>query len=201
MAGCENVDHSARGEGCGEPASDLADERQLAFNGVDQATPTGTYASASGTGTTATVNVSSATGDLVIDTTRPELLPSCVAMVAHPDDERYQPLFGSTVTTPVFGVEVPVVAHEEDVNLAGKGYMNEGAVSARLGCLGIPSAAEEVMVATTSAGSIAACGASTGTTSAPTSCLSASTNCARRSGSRPKTSTRSIGRTAQMAMA
>lgn len=44
-------------------------------------------------------------------------------------------------------LEVPVVAHEEDVNLAGKGYMHEGAVSAGLGCLGIPSAAEEVMVA------------------------------------------------------
>jgi valyl-tRNA synthetase len=50
-------------------------------------------------------------GDLLIDTTRPELLPACVAVVAHPDDERYRPLFGTTVTTPVFGVEVPVVAH------------------------------------------------------------------------------------------
>ena len=47
-----------------------------------------------------------------IDTTRPELLPACVALVAHPDDERYQPLFGRTVTTPLFGVEVPIVAHE-----------------------------------------------------------------------------------------
>jgi valyl-tRNA synthetase len=47
-----------------------------------------------------------------IDTTRPELVPSCVALVAHPDDERYQPLFdGATVTSPVFGVEVPVLAH------------------------------------------------------------------------------------------
>ncbi|HST71457.1 valine--tRNA ligase [Kocuria rosea] len=46
-----------------------------------------------------------------IETTRPELLPACVALVAHPDDERYQPLFGSTVTSPLFGVEVPVVAH------------------------------------------------------------------------------------------
>ena len=46
-----------------------------------------------------------------IETTRPELLAACVALVAHPDDERYQPLFGSTVTTPAFGVEVPVVAH------------------------------------------------------------------------------------------
>ena len=46
-----------------------------------------------------------------IATTRPELLVSCVALVAHPDDARYQPLFGTTVTTPIFGVEVPVVAH------------------------------------------------------------------------------------------
>jgi len=47
-----------------------------------------------------------------IETTRPELLPACVALVAHPDDERYQPLFGTTVTTPLFGVEVPVLAHK-----------------------------------------------------------------------------------------
>ncbi len=44
-------------------------------------------------------------------------------------------------------LEVPVVAHEEDRELAGKGYMHEGAVSASLGCLGIPAAAEEAMVA------------------------------------------------------
>jgi len=47
-----------------------------------------------------------------IETTRPELLPACVALVAHPDDERYQPLFGKHVITPLFGVEVPVVAHQ-----------------------------------------------------------------------------------------
>ena len=50
-------------------------------------------------------------GDVVIETTRPELLVGCVALVAHPDDERYQPLFGTTVRTPLFDVEVPVVAH------------------------------------------------------------------------------------------
>ena len=44
-------------------------------------------------------------------------------------------------------LDAPIVAHEEDTNLSGKGYMNEGSVSACLGCLGIPSAAEEVMVA------------------------------------------------------
>ena len=49
--------------------------------------------------------------DIWIDTTRPELVPSCVALVAHPDDGRYRPRFGSTVRTPVFDVEVPVLAH------------------------------------------------------------------------------------------
>jgi len=53
----------------------------------------------------------SADGDVLIDTTRPELIVSCVALVAHPDDERYQPAFGSTVRTPLFGVEVPIVGH------------------------------------------------------------------------------------------
>jgi valyl-tRNA synthetase len=50
-------------------------------------------------------------GDVVIQTTRPELLPACVALVAHPDDERYQHLFGTTVRSPLFDVEVPVLAH------------------------------------------------------------------------------------------
>ena len=46
-----------------------------------------------------------------IETTRPELIPAVVALIAHPDDERYQPLFGSTVLSPVFGVEIPVLPH------------------------------------------------------------------------------------------
>ncbi|TXK20680.1 valine--tRNA ligase [Microbacterium wangchenii] len=50
-------------------------------------------------------------GDILIETTRPELLPACVALVANPDDERYQPYFGQTVRTPLFDVEVPVLAH------------------------------------------------------------------------------------------
>jgi len=51
-------------------------------------------------------------GKVYIETTRPELIPACVALIAHPDDERYQGLFGKTVRTPLFGVEVPVLAHE-----------------------------------------------------------------------------------------
>ncbi|HWU28592.1 MAG TPA: valine--tRNA ligase, partial [Microbacterium sp.] len=54
---------------------------------------------------------SDGSGDIQIETTRPELLAACVALVAHPDDERYQPHFGSTVRTPIFDVEVPVLAH------------------------------------------------------------------------------------------
>jgi valyl-tRNA synthetase len=46
-----------------------------------------------------------------IETTRPELIGACVALVAHPDDERYQPMFGSTVRTPLFDVEVTVHPH------------------------------------------------------------------------------------------
>lgn len=57
------------------------------------------------------IGFSSREGVVHIETTRPELLPACVALVAHPDDERYQPLFGKTVRTPLFDVEVPVVAH------------------------------------------------------------------------------------------
>jgi len=51
-------------------------------------------------------------GSVEIETTRPELIPACVALVAHPDDERYKPLFGTEVVTPLFGVRVPVKAHK-----------------------------------------------------------------------------------------
>jgi valyl-tRNA synthetase len=51
-------------------------------------------------------------GDPVyVETTRPELLPACVALVCHPDDDRYSELVGTTVHTPLFGVPVPVYSH------------------------------------------------------------------------------------------
>ena len=50
-------------------------------------------------------------GTIVVDTTRPELLAACVALVAHPDDERYRPLFGGQVRTPLFDVAVPFLSH------------------------------------------------------------------------------------------
>lgn len=50
-------------------------------------------------------------GPAAIETTRPELLASCVALVVHPDDDRHRALVGTEVTTPLFEVRVPVVAH------------------------------------------------------------------------------------------
>ncbi|MFC4067501.1 valine--tRNA ligase [Actinoplanes subglobosus] len=48
-------------------------------------------------------------GPVEIDTTRPELLPACVALVHHPGDPRFAGL--TSVRTPFFDVEVPVRAH------------------------------------------------------------------------------------------
>ncbi len=44
----------------------------------------------------------------VIATTRPELLPACVGVTAHPDDERYRHLFGKNAVTPLFHAPVPI---------------------------------------------------------------------------------------------
>ncbi len=48
---------------------------------------------------------------LRVATTRPELLMACVALVAHPDDVRYQARFGQSVRSPIFDVDVPLLAH------------------------------------------------------------------------------------------
>src|SRR5437660_2004472 len=57
------------------------------------------------------VRFQSASSPIEIETTRPELIPACVALVAHPSDERYKLLFGREVVTPLFGARVPVKAH------------------------------------------------------------------------------------------
>jgi len=51
------------------------------------------------------------TGTVDVDTTRPELLPACVALVHHPDDGRYAALTGQDAITPLFGATVPIRAH------------------------------------------------------------------------------------------
>ncbi|GAA3280999.1 valine--tRNA ligase [Dactylosporangium vinaceum] len=50
-------------------------------------------------------------GEFFVETTRPELLPACVALVAHPEDNRFKAHFGGTVRTPLFNVEVPLLPH------------------------------------------------------------------------------------------
>lgn len=47
-----------------------------------------------------------------IMTTRPELLPACVAVMVHPDDERYKKFHGQNAITPLFGVEVKIIADD-----------------------------------------------------------------------------------------
>ena len=51
-------------------------------------------------------------GRVAIATTRPELLAACIAVTAHPDDERYRDLIGKTAITPLFGALVPILADE-----------------------------------------------------------------------------------------
>jgi valyl-tRNA synthetase len=48
----------------------------------------------------------------VIATTRPELLPACVGVCAHPSDARYQDLFGKRAVTPLFRAPVPIFSSE-----------------------------------------------------------------------------------------
>ncbi len=44
-----------------------------------------------------------------IMTTRPELLPACVAVMVHPEDERYKKFHGQNALTPLFGVKVKII--------------------------------------------------------------------------------------------
>jgi valyl-tRNA synthetase len=62
-------------------------------------------------------------GELLIATTRPELLGACIAVVAHPDDERYQSLFGKFAITPLYGARVPILAAEHADPEKGTGIL------------------------------------------------------------------------------
>jgi valyl-tRNA synthetase len=49
--------------------------------------------------------------EIVIGTTRPELICSCGMVAYNPEDKRYTHLEGKTAITPLFGIEVPIKAH------------------------------------------------------------------------------------------
>jgi len=51
--------------------------------------------------------------DIIISTTRPEMLCSCVAVFAHPDDRRYKKFFGKYAKVPLYNHEVPILPDEK----------------------------------------------------------------------------------------
>ncbi|MDX1347351.1 MAG: valine--tRNA ligase [Thiomicrorhabdus chilensis] len=51
-------------------------------------------------------------GHLVVATTRPETMLGDQAVAVHPDDERYQSLIGKTITLPLVGREIPIIADD-----------------------------------------------------------------------------------------
>ena len=62
-------------------------------------------------------------GEFIISTTRPELLVSCIAVAAHPDDERYKDYFGKYAITPLFKARVPIVAADHADPEKGTGIL------------------------------------------------------------------------------
>jgi valyl-tRNA synthetase len=50
-------------------------------------------------------------GSVEIETSRPELIPACVALVTNPEDERFRKLVGGQAFTPLFQAPVPIMAH------------------------------------------------------------------------------------------
>ncbi len=61
--------------------------------------------------------------DFIISTTRPELLPACIAIVANPEDDRYKSLFGKKAITPLFDAPVPIMPSSHAEIDKGTGIM------------------------------------------------------------------------------
>ena len=61
--------------------------------------------------------------ELLVATTRPELLEACQLVVVHPDDDRYKKFIGKTVIVPIFGKEVDVAAHRSVDTSFGTGVL------------------------------------------------------------------------------
>jgi len=62
-------------------------------------------------------------GSIIIATTRPELIPACVCLFAHPDDDRYKKLFGKKAIVPLFDYEVEIFPDESADPTKGSGIM------------------------------------------------------------------------------
>lgn len=60
---------------------------------------------------------------ITIATTRPELLPSCVAILFHPTDQRYLHLKNKQAIVPIFGQHVPILPDDQVVIDKGTGLV------------------------------------------------------------------------------
>lgn len=58
------------------------------------------------------LNFNTPIGNLLIATTRPELLAGCVCIFVHPDDERYKDYVGKPATVPLYNFEIPILTDE-----------------------------------------------------------------------------------------
>jgi valyl-tRNA synthetase len=86
-------------------------ERPGAMHRVRFARASGDDGAPGGNAPAGTPGGEGAVGDILIETTRPELIPACVALLAHPDDARWSGLVGGEALTPLFGTRVPVLSH------------------------------------------------------------------------------------------
>ncbi|MFB6159369.1 MAG: valine--tRNA ligase [Candidatus Nanohalobium sp.] len=68
-------------------------------------------------------SLASGNGSLMISTTRPELLPACVAIFVHPEDEANENLVGEKAEVPLFGHEVPILEDERVDMETGSGVV------------------------------------------------------------------------------
>ena len=58
------------------------------------------------------LNFKTPSGDLLIATTRPELLAGCVCIFVHPEDARYQKYIGQKAIVPLYDFEIPILTDE-----------------------------------------------------------------------------------------
>ncbi|MFB6292484.1 MAG: valine--tRNA ligase [Candidatus Nanohaloarchaea archaeon] len=67
--------------------------------------------------------LASGNGSIVISTTRPELLPACVAVFVHPEDEANEHLVGEKAKVPLFDYEVPILEDDRVDMETGSGVV------------------------------------------------------------------------------
>ncbi len=62
-------------------------------------------------------------GEVVIATTRPELLGACLVLAYNPEDDRYKHLKGRKAIVPIYGYEVEIIEHPSVEKEFGTGVM------------------------------------------------------------------------------